>query len=317
MTEAETAVPAVEERKAHSLLVDLAIRLLKEKPLGAVGLAIVMVLFIAGIFADWLTPYGMNDVDMSVRLLPPSGTFILGTDNLGRDLLTRIIFGARVSLIVGLSATAISVTTATLLGIISGFFGGKTDLIIQRLVDAWMCFPGLVILLTVLSITGPGMLQVIFILGILSGITGSRVVRSAVIGIRENAYVDAARAIGAQPGKILTKHILPNIMPVIIVSFTIGIGGMILAEASLSFLGFGIPAPIPSWGGMLSGAGRAYMYQAPWMMLWPGVALAITIYGMNMLGDAVRDLLDPRLRGGLGRYSVATTKRQKLLKRRK
>ncbi|MBI2848373.1 MAG: ABC transporter permease [Chloroflexi bacterium] len=291
----------------------MANRLVREKPVGTAGAIIVLILFLVGILANLLAPYGMNVINADVRLLPPSGTYLLGTDNLGRDMLSRVIYGARISMIVGLAASAIAVTISSFLGIICGFFGGKVDMVIQRFVDAWMCFPGLVILLTVLSITGPGMVQVIFVLGVVTGITGSRVVRSAVIGIRQNVYVEAAKAIGSPSWRILVRHILPNIMAPIIIIFTVDVGAAILAESSLSFLGFGIPPPAPSWGGMLSGPGRSFMLQAPWMVLWPGLALSLVVYGVNMLGDALRDLLDPRLRGGLGRYSVAMAKRRKAL----
>ncbi|MFA5810624.1 MAG: ABC transporter permease, partial [Thermoleophilia bacterium] len=192
-----------------------------------------------------------------------------------------------------------------------GFLGGKTDTIIQRFVDVFMCFPWLVIALTIMSVLGQGMVQVILVLGILGGIGGSRMPRSAVIGIKENTYFGAAVAIGAPKGTIFIRHVLPNIMPVLIITFTTSIGGMILSEASLSFLGYGIPPDVPSWGGMLSGSGREHMLRAPWMALWPGVALALVVYGMNMLGDGVRDILDPRLRGGLGRYSGVKAKMPK------
>ena len=159
-----------------------------------------------------------------------------------------------------------------------------------------------------MSLLGPGLVQVIIVLGIARGIRSTRVVRSAVIGIRANVYVEAARAIGAPTKRILTKHILPNIMAPIIIVFSLSLGNMILYEAMLSFLGFGVPPPQPSWGGMLSGSGRQYMLLAPWMALWPGAALAVVVYGVNMFGDAVRDLLDPRLRGGLGRYGKVKRK---------
>jgi peptide/nickel transport system permease protein len=186
---------------------------------------------------------------------------------------------------------------------VSGFLGGKTDLIIQRFVDAWVCFPALFIMLTFMALVGSGVLQIIIVLGVLGGIGSSRLKRSAVLAIKSNLYVEAAKSIGAPTWSILFKHILPNIMPPIIITFTMGMGGAILAEASLSFLGYGIPPPYPSWGGMLSGPSRRYMVDAPWMAIWPGVALSIVVYGANMFGDALRDLLDPRLRGGLGRYT--------------
>ena len=212
--------------------------------------------------------------------------------------MSRLIFGARISLTVGLAATTINVLIAVLIGGISGFFGGKLDLAVQRFVDAWMAFPGLLLLLTIMSIAGSGLLQIIVVLGIAGGIGGSRVLRGAVIGIKENDYFLAARAIGSRGTATLIRHVLPNIMPVVIIIFSITVGGVILSEASLSFLGFGLPPSIPSWGGLLSREGRQYMEVAPWLALWPGLALTITIYSLNMLGDALRDLLDPRLRGG-------------------
>jgi len=201
---------------------------------------------------------------------------------------------------VGLGAASLDALVATLIGIISGYFGGRVDLVLQRFVDAVIAFPALFFYLAVMAIIGPGLLQVIFCIGILSGIGSSRLIRSAVMGAKQNAYVEAAYAIGAPNPRILLWHILPNVFAPIIIIFTIAMGAVIIAEASLSFLGFGIPPPAPSWGGMLSGAGRKYMYNAPWMAIWPGLALSLVVYGINMFGDAVRDLLDPRLRGGVG-----------------
>jgi len=304
MAESAATVGAMPvEKKRPPFLIEVFTRLVKEKPLGTIGGVIVLILFLVGIFASFLAPYGYNEMVLGARLQPPSSTYWLGTDNLGRDLLSRIIFGAQISMIVGLSVPAISVVLSLILGCISGYFGGTVDLVIQRFVDTVMCFPGLVIMLTVVAIVGPGLIQVILLLGILGGIGGQvRVNRSAVMSIKGNVYVEAAKAIGCRSDRILLKHILPNIMAVVIVSFSMGMGGAILAEATLSFLGFGIPPPAPSWGGMLSGPARRYMLQAPWMALWPGVALSLVVYGMNMLGDGLRDILDPRLRGGLGRY---------------
>ncbi|MFC1949599.1 ABC transporter permease [Chloroflexota bacterium] len=304
-------------RKKRPMLIDLGIRLLKEKPLGTVGGAIVLILFLCGIFADLLAPFGYNEVMAGIRLSPPSAAHLLGCDNVGRDLLSRIIYGARISMIVGLGATSIFTLVEILIGVPSAYFGGKYDIIVQRFVDAFLCFPPLILYLTVMAVLGAGMLQVIIVLGITSGIRGSRTIRSAVIGMKENMYVDAARAIGAPTERVLIRHILPNIMPIVIIEFTLSMGRMILSEATLSFLGFGIPPPTPSWGGMLSGSGRLYMIQAPWMCLWPGLALSVAVYGINMLGDAVRDLWDPRLRGGLGRYGGVKLKKDVLERIRK
>ena len=294
-----TGIPsAVIVPKRRSRLAEFFVRLVKEKPLGTASGIIVLILIFVAIFADVLAPYGFLEVHPADRLQGPSSQYLLGTDGLGRDLLSRIIYGARLSLTVGLAATAISGVIAFLLGGTSGFLGGKFDMGVQRFVDAWMCFPGLILLLTIMSVVGRGLPQIILVLGITGGIGGSRVVRGAVIGVKENNYILAARAIGSTKWRTLVRHVLPNIMPVMIIIFSISVGGVIMAEASLSFLGFGLPPKIPSWGGLLSGSGRKYMEVAPWLALFPGLALTITIYSLNMFGDALRDLLDPRLRGG-------------------
>ena len=298
----------VAERKRHSFLVEAAIRLVKEKPLGTVGLVITLLLLFTGIFADFLAPYGLNESHVADRLSPPSTTYWLGTDNLGRDVLSRVIFGARISVIVGLAATTISTLLATVEGIVSGYIGGKFDLIVQRFIDAWMSFPLLILFMVLISYIGPGLWQIIIVLGIGVSISHSRLIRSAVVSVKENVYVAAAVAIGCPTSRILSRHILPNIMATIIVLFSVTVPWMVLMEASLNFLGFGIPPPAPSWGGMLSGQGRSYMFQAPGMAIWPGLALAIVVYGVNMFGDALRDILDPRLRGGMGRYGVRVKK---------
>jgi peptide/nickel transport system permease protein len=289
----------------------------KEKPLGTVGAIIVLALFIVGIFANFLAPYGYNEIIQVDTLASPSPAHILGADNVGRDVLSRVIFGARISMIVGVTATTLGILISILIAVPSGYVGGKYDLIIQRFVDAWMSFPGLIILLTAMSILGTGMWQIILVLGISYGIGGSRVVRSAVISIKESIYLQAAVATGSQTQRIIIQHVLPNIAAPVIILASVDMGGVILVEASLSFLGFGIPPPQPSWGGMLSGTGRMYMLQAPWMVIWPGLALTAVVYGINMFGDALRDLLDPRLRGGLGRYSAKNIKKIKRLNHRK
>lgn len=280
-------------------------RLFREQPLGIIGTTITVALLLTGIFADYLAPYGMNEVYVGGYLEAPSREFPLGTDNIGRDILSRVIYGARVSVIVGLSSATLGTVISLLIGILSGYLGGAFDLFVQRLVDIWMSIPTLVIVMILVSIVGPGLLPLIIIIGFIYGVPGSRIIRGAVIGVKENAYVTAARVVGCRVGRILTKHILRNVMAPAIVLFTIRVPAVILTEAGLSFLGFGLPPPTPSWGAMISGAGREYMFQAPWMVLWPGLALAIVVYGINMLGDAVRDLIDPRLRGGAGRFGVA------------
>jgi len=307
---ADSSSGRVAERKRHSFLVDFGIRLVREKPLGTVGGIITLLLLFTGIFADFLAPYGMNETWLGGYLTPPSAKFWLGTDDIGRDIFSRIIFGARISVIVGLTGPILATIISLIIGILSGYFGGKFDLIVQRLVDIWMSLPSLIVLIVLMIILGPSIQSIIIAVGVTWGIIGSRIIRSAVIGIKENVYVAAAEAIGCSTTRILTRHILPNIMAPTIVLLTVRVPAIIIAEATLSFLGFGIPPPFPSWGGMISGAGREYLYEAPWIATYPGLALALVVYSINMFGDAVRDLLDPRLRGGVGRYGVRAKKKK-------
>jgi peptide/nickel transport system permease protein len=272
-------------------------RLVKEKPLGALGGGIVLILMLCAIFAHWIAPYPYDETNVRQRLKPPGAQFYLGTDNLGRDLFSRIVYGARISMTVGFGAVTLSLLLATILGVTSGYFGGKVDVLVQRLVDACMAFPPLVILLSIMAVLGPGLLNVILVLGIVPSANRSRVIRSATLAAKENQFIEAAQAVGASHLRIILRYILPNVMAPIIIIATNALGAVILIEATLSFLGFGVPPPYPSWGEMLSGSGRSYMYKAPWMAIWPGVAISLAVFGFNMLGDALRDLLDPRLRG--------------------
>lgn len=272
-------------------------KLFREKRLGAAGAVVAIFFLLVGIFADVLAPYGMNEVDMGARMHAPSWEHPFGTDNLGRDLLSRCIYGAQISVIIGLSVAVISTTISALIGIISGYFGGRIDMLIQRFVDAWMSFPGLVVLIVVASVFGSGITQIILTLGLLIGIGGSRIVRSAVVSVREDMYIHAAKSIGASSARILWRHVLPNVIPPLIVLFSSSVGAAILAESGLSFLGLGVPPPHPTWGGMLSGNGRTYMLQGPWLALAPGICLTLVVYAINVFGDALRDMLDPRMRG--------------------
>lgn len=272
-------------------------RLFADKPLGAAGGVLLLAFLIVGLAADWIAPYGFNDIEPIDRLQPPSWAHWFGTDNLGRDLLSRCIHGAQLSVIIGCAAATLATLISGLIGIVSGYFGGKVDLLIQRVVDAWMSFPDLIILIVVVSVVGPGMPQIIITLGLLLGIGGSRIVRSAVLGVREQMYVHAAQSVGASTARMLWRHILPNVLPPIIVLFTTRVGTVILAESGLAFLGLGVPPPAPTWGAMLSGSGRTYMFQGPWLALAPGLCLTAVVYATNVFGDALRDLLDPRMRG--------------------
>lgn len=277
---------------------DVWIQMLRRKPLGTAGGVIVVVMLAGAVLADLIAPYGFAETSLRERFIAGSAQHWLGTDQLGRDLLTRLLYGARVSLYVGFGAVALGCLIATVAGIFSAYFGGRVDLLLQRGVDAWMAFPPLLLLMTIMSLVGPGVWNITIVLGIAFGIQNSRVVRGVALSIKEHAYIEGARAAGAGHARITAEHILPNVLPTIIVIATTGLSTVILTEASLSFLGLGVPPPYPTWGGMLSLAGLDHMYQAPWLAVWPAVALSLAVFGFNMLGDALRDLLDPRLKGG-------------------
>lgn len=293
-------------------------RLLKEKPLGTVGAAITVILLFVAIFPNLIAPYGFNEAWVGEFLERPNNKLWFGADTLGRDVFSRVVYGARISVIVGLSVAGIATVISLIIGMTTAYAGGSVDFVTQRIVDIGMTIPQLVVMIVCISIVGTGMLQVILVIGFLWGVVGSRHVRSAVLSIKENMYLDAARTTGCTTGRILIKHVLPNILAPTIILFSTRVPNAILVESSLSFLGFGIPPPTPSWGGMVSGAGSAYMIRAPWMIIFPGIALALVVYGVNIFGDAVRDLLDPRLVGGVGRFDVgkkAKVKTEKAVKR--
>jgi peptide/nickel transport system permease protein len=273
-------------------------RFARRKPLGALGAVIVAALLIMAVFAERLAPYDYDETIRGARMKPPSAAHWLGTDNLSRDMWSRIVYGARVSVTVGVATVGLAVVLATAVGVSSGYFGGAYDLVVQRVVDAWLSFPYLVIVLSVMAVLGPGLMNVVLSLAVIIAAVNSRVIRGATIGVTQTTYVEAARAVGCGHGRIIVRHILPNVAATVIILATIGLGTAILAESALSFLGFGVPPPYPAWGAMLSGSGRTYMFRAPWMAIWPGVAISLAVFGFNMFGDALRDVLDPRLRGG-------------------
>ncbi len=272
-------------------------RLFAKKPLGAVAGVLLLVMVALAFVGEWVAPYGYDDADISARLKPSAATHWLGTDNLGRDVLSRVIHGARVSMAVGFGGVGLGLLGAVLVGLLSGYFGGVLDTAVQRVVDAFMCFPLLLVALTIMALLGPGLVNVILTLGLVLAVRDSRVIRGAVLSVKANPYVESARALGAPHSVIIRRHVLPNIFAPILILATVNLGAVILIEAALSFLGFGVPPPRPSWGGMLSTAGIVHMLRAPWLAFWPGVALSLAVFSANMLGDALRDILDPRLRG--------------------
>jgi peptide/nickel transport system permease protein len=281
---------------ASASLLRALLRFARRKPLGALGLLIILVMFTCAIFADQIAPYHYSKQNLAHSLEGPSSSHPLGTDELGRDQLSRIIYGARVSVFVGLGAVLASSVLAFTIGS-TGYFGGTVDTIAQRLVDIWMAFPGLLILVTLIAIVGQGVPQMILLLGFSFAASSSRVVRSAILAIRNNPYFEAATVVGASNWRIMRSYVLPNVLPTIIVIGSVQLGAVILVESSLSFLGYGLPPPFPSWGQMLGGTARDRLIYNPSLSIWPGLAITLTVFGFNMAGDAIRDVLDPRMRG--------------------
>lgn len=271
-------------------------RFVRNKPLGAAGGAIVILLIVIGVFADWIAPASYDDFNVRDRLLSPSLDHPFGTDEQGRDVFSRVIYGARTSVLIGFGAVAVGLIVATVIGVISGFYGGIFDMLIQRIVDIWLSFPNLIFIIFVVAIFGRSTLTLIVTLGLLISAGSSRIIRSVAIGVSQMQYVEAARAGGANDFRIMLRHILPNVVPIIIISASVQIGAVILTESSLSFLGFGPPPPFPSWGRMLQEA-QTTMTSHPNLAVFPGIAITLVVYSFNMFGDALRDVLDPRLRG--------------------
>lgn len=266
------------------------------KPLGAFGALIVLTLILLAIIAPLITG-DPESQSASVRLQSPSSEFWFGTDEAGRDIYARTIWGARTSLIVGVLSVSLGLAGGLVFGVISGFAGGKSDLAIQRVMDSVMAFPPLILALLIAAMFSRHILFVVLAIGIVWIPSANRIVRGAVLSIKSEEFVTAARAVGASNARIAFRHIMPNVLGPALILGTAGIGNAILIEASLSFLGLGTPPPDPSWGRELSGTGRQYFEIAPWMAIAPGAAIMIAVLGFNLLGDAIRDVFDPRLRG--------------------
>jgi peptide/nickel transport system permease protein len=294
-----TLAPPWRRPRLGRLVLDFA----RRKPLGAIGGAIVLGLLVMAVFADRIAPHPYASSIPGARVKPPSVKHWMGTDNLSRDIWSRVVYGARISITVGFATVALATLMATAVGVSSAYLGGPYDILVQRVVDAWISFPGLVVILSLMAALGPGLVNLILALSILGAAGASRVIRGATLSVMASPFVEAARALGAGHLRIVGVYVLPNVMATILILATIGLGQVILAEAALSFLGFGIPPPYPSWGAMLSGSGRSFMYSAPWMALFPGAAISLAVFGFQMLGDALRDVLDPRLRGASGAVS--------------
>src|SRR5580698_1560884 len=273
-----------------------ALRFCRRQPLGTFGLVLVMIIAITGIFAEVLAPYNPTANDFAVMTEAPSLDHWLGTDQFGRDLLSRIIYGARTALIVGLTSAIVGGFAGLVLGVASAYFGGRLDLIFQRIFDVVMAFPLIIMALAVVAIFGTGVHNVIVAITIPLIPRCARVVRSSALAIREIPYVDAARACGYSHSRIILRHMVPNVMAPFLIMLTAFVGQAILAEASLSYLGLGVQEPTPAWGLMLQGGAEEYASTAPWIPVFPGLAIALSVFGISLFGDALRDALDPKLR---------------------
>lgn len=269
----------------------------KKNKLALFGSLILIILIIFSLLASFITKVDINKVDLSNISSPPSGEHILGTDEMGRDIFSRLIYGGRVSLLVGVMATFIQVTIGVTLGAIAGYFGGAVDFIIMRIVDIFMCFPFFVIAITLAALLGPSVWNVILIIGVLSWTSIARIVRAEILSIREMEYIEASKAIGLNWNEIIIRHIIPNVIPSILVTSTLAIAGGILTESALSFLGLGVKLPKPSWGNMLSSAQKMSTLKNQWWQ-WvpPGLSVLLTVLSINFIGDGLRDALDPKIK---------------------
>jgi peptide/nickel transport system permease protein len=269
----------------------------RRKPIGAISAVFLVVIIIMAVAAPVIATHDPVATATREKLQAPSSSHFLGTDELGRDVWSRLIYGARISLVVGYLGTLIATVLSAGIAVLSAYFGQKSDLVLQRFVDAFQSIPGLLVILSVVTILEPTVLNLTIVLGVLYGINNSRIVRSGVLSVKVMPYMEAAKAIGVGLPRLVARYILPNIFYILIVIASLNVGRIIILEASVSFLGLGVPPPTPTWGQMLGGTARTVMTQAPWMGIAPGLAISLTVLGYNMLGDALRDVLDPRLRG--------------------
>lgn len=295
---------------------------IRKKPMAAAGLAVLILLVLVAIFADVIAPYKMLNGSLSGSILhklekpfflltqaeqtaaqASGNVYLLGTDNLGRDVLSYLIYGARTSVILCIGVTILSTAISVLIGTLSAVIGGWFDLIVQRFVDAWQCIPGMLISMIIMNVLGNGLAQLIIVMSVPGGIAMSRMIRSAAFAVKDSGYARAATLLGGGTLWKTVRHVLPNTLPLIITTAAGGLGGTVMMEASLNFLGFGVDPGTPSWGYMITNQGRANMYTAPWLCLFPGICITLMVLAANMFGDGLRDMLDPRLRGGVGTYN--------------
>ena len=271
-------------------------KFVRTQPLGTAGAAVIICMVLAAVLADFIVPYDAYELQQSLQFKGPSLMHWLGTDEFGRDVLTRLIYGARIALLIGLVSSLIGSTCGAILGVVSAYLGGKTDLWLQRVMDVLLSFPLLILALAIVTVLGRSVPNLILAIAIPIMPRTARIVRSSALSAKENVYVEAARAVGSSHVGIMFNHIVPNIMAPYLIILTAQLGSAILTEASLSFLGLGTAEPTPSWGLMLSGGAPMYAEKAPWLAIFPGLAISLAVFGFNLFGDSLRDALDPKLR---------------------
>lgn len=292
----QASAPVEEIPELKRSLVRSALVFCRRQPLGTAGLIIMLVMFVAGATADWISPYDPEENDFSAMMEAPSWAHILGTDQLGRDIFSRLVHGARTALLVGFTAAIVGGVAGLVLGVMSAYFGGWFDLVFQRVLDVLMAFPLIILALAVVAVFGTGVFNVIVAITIPLVPRCARVVRASALAIREVPYVDAARALGYSHARIVLLHIMPNVVAPFLILVSAFVGQAILAEASLSYLGLGVQEPVPAWGLMLQGGAEEYATTAPWIAVFPGLAIMLAVLGISLFGDALRDAIDPKLR---------------------
>ena len=295
-TETVTPSTIIEDIPRRPTMLGTLVAFCRSNPLGAFGGFIVISMFVMAIFAPYLTRYDPTANDFGAMLAPPDWEHLLGTDQFGRDLLSRIIYGARTALLVGFVSSFIGCFLGLFLGVTSAYFGGRFDLLFQRVMDVFMAFPLIILALAVVAIFGTGVQNVIIAITIPVIPRAARIVRASALAIREMPYVDAARANGFSHSRIIFRHMMPNVMAPFLIILTAQVGQAILIEASLSYLGLGVQEPIPAWGLMLRGGAQEYAESAPWVAIYPGLAITLAVFGFNLFGDALRDWLDPKMK---------------------
>ena len=297
-TTALTHAAATAELAPRLTIAEEVVKFVRTKPLGAAGAAIILAMIAVATFAEALAPYDPYRGDYALQFARPSAEHWLGTDEFGRDILSRIMYGARIALFVGFTASLAGCTLGGLLGVISAYYGGKVDLLLERLMDILLAFPQLILALAIASILGPAVQNVVIAVAIPIIPRAARVTRATALSVKENQYVEAARGLGASHRRVIFQHLVPNVAAPYIIMVTAQLGAAILAEAALSYLGLGAAEPTPSWGLMLSGSAPSYAEKAPWIALFPGIAISLGVFGFNLFGDSLRDALDPKLRKG-------------------